>query len=143
MYQESSWAEYARLQTLAGSLYLSAQAQAADLALNTILDRIERREAVSTQQADNLLANRARTIRKQHRLLAQHIYLFDRAVHHNGRLEVCSECAWLKKQCDDREWQVLVLVGLGHTYKEIAKIANVPESTIKTLLRRLRLKLSV
>lgn len=143
MDEDDPWAEYARLQALADSNHLSDRAWAADEALETILDKIERGHAISAQQADNLLTNRGRKQRERRRLMGQHAHLqCDLAANENDTLEARSELAWHNTRCSNREWRLLVSIGQGNSYESIAKAEAVPEATIKTWVRRVRLKLA-
>jgi DNA-binding NarL/FixJ family response regulator len=140
---DAPWAAYARVRALADSDYLSNQARAADKALETILDMIEDGQAISPQQVDNLLRNRARTQRQQCKLLGRHAHLLcGVAANESDRLEARSELARHQGRCSRQEWRLLVTIGLGYTYGNIAKAYDVPEATIKTWVRRARLKLA-
>ena len=142
MRKDDPWTEYARIQALADSPRLSNRTWADEEALDTILDKIESEQQISAQQADDLLINRARTQRKRHNLLAQHGHVLAVENNENDRVEARSVLAWHQGRCNDREWRVLVSVGLGHTYRRIASAENVAEATIKTWVRRARLKLA-
>src|SRR5262249_54149261 len=143
---DDSWAAYARIQSLADSAHLTDRTRAAEEAAETILDMIQRGQTISPQQEDNLLINRAKTQRHRRKLLAANDdgrhELCAIAADQNGRLEARSELGRCKGQCGDREWRVLVSVGLGHTYGSIAHVEEVPEATLKTWVRRARLKLA-
>jgi len=143
MEEDNSWVEYARVQAQANSCCISDRAWAVDEALDSILDKIEAGQIASTQQSENLLANRARKQRKRRSLLARQAPLMDSSpASESGRLEARSDLAWLKSQCNGQEWKMLVSIGLGHTYLNIAKAKQVPESTIKTRVRRARLHIA-
>ena len=142
MSDDDLWAEYARLLKLADSDHLSDAAWAVDEALGTILDEIEYRRVVSAQQADNLLTNRARKQRLRRDLLARHVHLLpDSTASEDGRIEARSELARHQARCDGREWRVLTSIGLGETNRAVADAEGVPEATVKTWVRRARMKL--
>lgn len=142
MNESDPWVTYAWIRKLANSNRQSSRARAADEALDTLLDMIERGRPISTQQAKNLLLNRARKQRVRAQILAQHAdILSSAAANDNARLEARSELIRCREHCDDREWRVLVAVALGHTSSSIALTERVPEATIKTWVRRARIKL--
>ena len=142
MNDDDLWAEYTRVQAVAASPRLSNRTQAAEEALSAILDKIERRQSISSQQVEDLLTNRARTLRERRKLLAKHAHLFAVPVNDDRRAEARAELAEHERRCAAREWRVLVSAGLGHTYHHIADAENVPVATIKTWVRRARLKLA-
>ena len=142
MTDDDRWAEYARLQQIADSSVLSGQTWAAEEGLDTILDKIEQRQAVTARQADNLLINRAAKRRHRRRLLARQAHLFaDTAANENARLDARSELDRHRSRCTAREWRVLVSVGVGDDFSSIATIEHVPVSTVKTWVRRVRARL--
>ena len=141
MTHDDPWPEYTRIQAIANSTRLSSRTWAAEEALGAILDKIETRQNVSARQTNNLLTNRARTTFHRHRLLARHAHLFAQPVDENRRLEARSELGRYRQCCTVREWRVLYLSGLGYSYDSIASTEGVPEATVKTWVRRIRLKL--
>ena len=130
------------IQSISDLPHLQNRTRAADEALDTILDKIERGESISTRQADFLLANRAKKQRHRQILLAREADLFrETAANENDRLEARSTLAWYRGRCGNREWRVLWSIGMGYAYSNIADAEQVPEATIKTWVRRSRLKL--
>jgi hypothetical protein len=143
MDNDDPWAAYARIQALADSNYISIQAYAADETLETILDMIELGQAVSPRQADNLLKNRARTQRERRALLALNADLLHPiSTSEDARVTARSELASVQGRCSPHEWWLLISAGLGYTCQELAIAGNVPDATIKTRIRRARLKLA-
>ena len=142
MDEDESWAAYARIQRQADSNILSDQAWARDEALDAILDKIERGEAVSDKQAENLITNRASKYRRRRRSLAQNAQLFPTAINENSRLEALYELGRHQRKCSELEWRIFVSIGLGHTYGRIADAEEVTEATVKTWVRRARLRLA-
>jgi len=147
MDKDDLWAEYARIQRQADSTFLSDHAWARDEALEAILDKVERGQVVSAEQADNLITNRATKHRRRRgSLLRRGLSLTQNAhlrvaTNRYGRLEALCDLGRHQRQCSEREWRVLVCVGLGLTYNRIADAEKVPEATIKTWVRRARLRL--
>jgi DNA-binding NarL/FixJ family response regulator len=158
MDEDCPWKTYAHLQRIGDSDHLSNLVCAADEALASILDRIQGGEAISPDQADNLLTNRVKTQRARRKLLARHAYLlcpgdldsfvWNGSEIHIGSLpelaahEARSELVRCRDRCSDREMRVLTWVGLGHAYRDVAATEQVPEATIKTWVRRARRKLA-
>ncbi|MCH9052211.1 MAG: hypothetical protein IIA72_14210 [Proteobacteria bacterium] len=142
MDKDKPWALYARIQRQADSKILSDQAWARDEALDAILDQIEWGRMVSTEQAENLITNRASKHRQRRRSLAQNTQIFHTTVNENSRLEALCDLGRHQRQCSKLEWRILVSIGLGHTYGRIADAEKVPEATVKTWVRRARLRLA-
>ncbi len=142
MDEDEPWAAYARIQRQADSKILSDQAWARDEALDAIIDKIERGQMVSAEQAENLITNRASKHRRRRRSLAQNAQLFPTVVNEDSRLEALCDLGWHQRQCSELEWRILVSIGLGHTYGRIADAEEVPEATVKTWVRRARLRLA-
>ena len=142
MNDDDLWVVYARIQRQADSRILSSKAWAIDEALDAILDRIGRGETTSLQQADNLITNRATKHRHRQRSLAKNEQFFPALTNDNNQLDAICDLGRYRQLCSTREWRVLVAVGEGHTYSHISSEEGVPEPTVKTWVRRLRLKLA-
>ena len=142
MNDDDLWVVYARIQRQADSRILSSKAWAIDEALDAILDRIGRGETTSLQQADNLITNRATKHRHRQRSLAKNEQLFPALTNDNNQLDAICDLGRYRQLCSTREWRVLVALGEGHTYSHISSEEGVPEPTVKTWVRRLRLKLA-
>ena len=137
------WAEYARIQRQANTPIVSDRAWASDETLAVILDRLEQGQVSLPQQVDNLVANRATKHRCRRGSLAKNAQLLSPAsVNDGSRLEALCDLERCRRQCSTREWRILVAVGLGHTYDYIANAEVVPEATVKTWVRRVRLRLA-
>ena len=137
------WAEYARIQRQANTPILSDRAWASDETLAAILDRLEQGQVSLPQQVDNLAANRATKHRRRRGSLAKNAQLLSLATaNDDSRLEALCDLDRYRRQCTTREWRILIAVGLGHTYGYIASAEAVPEATVKTWVRRVRLKLA-
>ena len=142
MDENELWVTYTRIQRQADSNILSDRAWAIDEALDAILDEIELGKAVLAEQAENLITNRASKHRRRRRSLAQNAQLFLTAINENSRLEALCDLGRHQRQCSELEWRILVSIGLGHTYGHIAVAEGVPEATVKTWVRRARLRLA-
>ena len=142
MNDDDLWVVYTRIQRQADSRILSSKAWAIDEALDAILDRIGRGETTSLQQADNLITNRATKHRHRQRSLAKNEQLFPAFTNDNNQLDAICDLGRYRQLCSTREWRILVAVGEGHTYSHISSEEGVPEPTVKTWVRRLRLKLA-
>ena len=153
MNDDDLWVVYTRIQRQADSRILSSKAWAIDEALDAILDRIGRGETTSLQQADNLITNRATKHRHRQRslgetneqlfpALAKNEQLFPAFTNDNNQLDAICDLGRYRQLCSTREWRILVAVGEGHTYSHISSEEGVPEPTVKTWVRRLRLKLA-
>ncbi len=138
------WAEYARLQQFADSPILNDTAWAVDEALEAFLDRMEAGETVSPLQADNLVTNRTAKHRRRRANLSENalVLAIDNAVDEESRLLARCRLLQCLGCCSQRERQVLLSVGFGETYGDIASAHGVPEGTIKTWVRRARLRLA-
>ena len=141
MNDDDPWAEYARIQALADSDSLTGRTWAAEEALGAILDKIETRQEISAKQIDNLLTNRAATVRHRRHLLVRNALLFDQSANKDTRLEARLELDRHRRRCTPREWWVLYASAIGFSYASIGQAEHVPEGTVKTWVRRARLKL--
>lgn len=142
MTTDTLWARYARIQDQANSRILSDQAWATDEALDAILDDIAYgRQTIAAARVDYLIANRAAKHRRRRRILVRN-RLTGSASADDGidNLDVWRRLNWCQAQCSDREWRMLVMIGLGHTYAQLAATEKVPEPTVKTWVRRARIK---
>ena len=135
------WADYAHIQCKADSSTLSPQTWAIDETLDAILDEIERGQAPSRQQIDNLILNRSAKYRRRRILLDRHGESFPTFASNHRRLEARYYLNQCRQHCGELEWDMLLAIGMGYTYGEIAVKEGVPEATIKTRVRRLRLRL--
>lgn len=144
MDDDDPWAEYARLQQNADSHVLNDKAWAIDEALEAIIDKIEACQPVTRTQIDNLLINRAAKHRRRRTRLANNAFVFDFGIAANQEacLEARRELRECRSGCTVREWSTLVSIGLGHSYHTVANDHGVPEGTVKTWVRRTRLRLA-
>lgn len=142
MDKDDKWAEFARIHAKADSPILSDRTWAIDETLEAMLDAIEQEEAISALKVDNLIANRTGKHRRRRASFAKHSpQLTASPANDNDRIQARSALRDSLCRCTDREQRVLTLVGLGHTYREIAKAEGTPEATVKTWVRRARFKL--
>ena len=141
MNSSDCWDNYAHIQHKADSPTLSPQTWAIDETLDAILDEIERGQAPSRQQIDNLITNRSAKHRHRRVLLDRHGEIFPAFVSNHRRLEARYYLKQCYQHCSEREWDMLLAIDKGYTYGEIAGREGVPEATIKTRVRRLRLRL--
>lgn len=140
---DDPWAEVARLQALSGSNRLSDRTWAVEEALNATIDHIARGEPVSRAETENLLTNRRRKMRRRRSLFVVNgSMLIEPTVDGRPAIEARSELHRILGFCTDREWCVLLRIGIGHSCEEIAVLDNVPRATVKTWLRRARLRLA-
>ena len=135
------WADYAHIQRKADFPTLSPQTWAIDETLDAILDEIERGKVSSRQQIDNLITNRSTKYRRRRVLLDRHSEVFPVFVSNDRRLEARYYLNQCRQHCTAREWGILLAIDKGCTYREVAVMEGVPEATIKTWVRRLRLRL--
>jgi len=143
MRDDGPWADYFRLQRLAESRVLSDQYWAIDEALEVVLDEIDGEHAIAERRTANLLANRAAKHRHRRRLLNQNACLLSPGVvNEHARFEASRELERHRSRCAPREWRVLLMICVGHTYVAVAAFEGVPEATIKTWVRRARMKLA-
>ena len=141
---DDPWAEYARLQQFADSSVLNAKAWGLDEALEAILDKIEAGKTVSPRQAENLLTNRAAKHRHRRKILSENalVLAIDNVAHEESRVLARCRLSQFIGCCSERERQVLLSICFGETYADLASAHGVPESTIKTWVRRARLRLA-
>ena len=142
----NAWAQYARIQRLAAPSTLNDKAWGIDDALEGILDRIQKGQTVSSNQADNLVTNR--TTKYRHRrttLLPLILPLFVNGQTENVEGRSLARCylGRCPSQCSPHEWRILLSLGDGETYREIADRHGVPDSTVKTCVRRVRQRLTI
>ena len=141
MNSSDCWADYAHIQRKADSPTLSPQTWAIDETLDVILDEIERGKAPSRQQIDNLITNRSTKYRRRGFLLDRNGDVLLNFASNDRRLEARYYLNHCRRLCSAQEWGMLLSIDKGYTYGEIAVKEGVPEATIKTRVRRLRLRL--
>lgn len=141
---DGPWAEYARLQEFADTSILNDRAWAVDEALDALLDKVEAGESLSRPQVDNLVTNRAAKHRRRRACLSQNGPVLAACnVDEENRLLARRRLRECISQCSQRECKVLMAAGFGETYRVIANEHGVAENTIKTWVRRARLRLAV
>lgn len=141
--EDDPWAEYARLQKIAGSPTLNDKAWAIDEALDAILDKIETGQPLLRHQADNLVINRAAKFRRRRACLNKNTdVLVASSPSEESRLLARCHLSPCAGNCSIRDWKILVSIGLGETYNDIAEGYGVAEGTIKTWVRRARMRLA-
>jgi DNA-directed RNA polymerase specialized sigma24 family protein len=142
MNEDDLWAEYSRLSEQADSDRLNDMAWATDEALDIVLERIAASRAIAPQTVANLVRNRARKHRRRRAILARNATLFPTtAANDNARhdaLDVLNRSATVLTSLEAR---LLFGIGEGKTYGELARSEGAPEATIKTWVRRARMKI--
>jgi DNA-binding NarL/FixJ family response regulator len=142
MQNADPWAEYARISIQANALRLSDRTAGAEEALNAILTAIEQGVPKTAVEFDILAANRAGKHRRRRRILEANTHLLASTVSDLARIEARFELARVRRVSTQRDWRLLCAIGAGNTFSRIAATEGVPEATVKTWVRRARLKLA-
>ena len=136
------WAEYVRLSRKADTTQLGDRAWAADDALDEMLDRIETSRSISTAEVDNLIVNRAKKYRNRRLLLSLNSVLFAQtAANENCRQDAIDVIRRSMSVWTSHEAELLFAIARGETYGSLAGKSDTPVATIKTWVRRARLKI--
>ena len=132
------WAAYGRLQEMLRLARVSNRSWAIEDTLNVMIEEIAAGSEVSELQIENLLNNRAAKYRRRQQRcetdIALHFDDGERSL--NARIELNSRL----KRCSTRDQSILIAIGAGVTTREIALARVAPEGTIKTWVRRARVK---
>ena len=139
---DDPWAEYARLSEISDSHTLDDRVWAADEALDTLLDRVEANLAVTSSELTNLVNNRARKHRARRVILAKNMVLIPRiAANEDERQDALDFLRRSAAVLTSLEARLLFAVAEGRSYGELAGREAVPLGTVKTWVRRARLKI--
>jgi DNA-binding NarL/FixJ family response regulator len=133
------WAAYARLQNLLKLAPVSDRSWAIEEAMNVLIETIIEGREVSEIQIEDLVNNRTAKYRRrrQHHYEATAAPNFgDAACSLDAGIELRSRL----KRCSTRDQSILIAIGRGATTREIALARATPEGTIKTWVRRARIK---
>lgn len=139
---DDPWAEYARLSKISDSDTVNDRTWGADEALDELLSRIEAEQPVTTSELTNLVNNRARKHRIRRIILAKNTILIPRiAANEDERQHALHLLRRSATTLTTLESRLLFAVAEGKTYGELARRAAVPVGTMKTWVRRARLKI--
>ena len=132
------WAAYARLQEILKFARVSNRSWAIEETMNVLIEEIAAGREVSELQIENLVNNRSAKYRRrqQRHEIATALHFDDGERSLNARIELNSRL----KRCSTRDQSILIAIGAGVTTREVALARVAPEGTIKTWVRRARVK---
>jgi hypothetical protein len=138
MNADDLWAAYTRLQEILDSTRISDRYWAIEETMNIVLGAIAEDRELSPIQIDNLISNRSAKYRRRRRYQDEPAApVFSDG---SGSAEASIELRSRLSRCSVRDQSILIAIGHGVTTREMALGYVVPEGTIKTWVRRARLK---
>lgn len=138
------WAQCARLQAEIRKPVVNDTSWAAEDALGAVLDRIAAGMPLLTdEQLDELIGNRRRKHRERRRELSKAAPILTRSIIIDPReaAGASTDISIALRRLLSRERSIVVNLGLGYTYPEIARRLDIPTGTVKTWAFRARRKL--
>jgi len=137
------WAAYARAQSLADRYDVTDKTWAADEAAAEVIERIAAGASIAPTTEANLLVNRAAKHRRRRRIVRRNRARLAQAQPHPIHLILArAELARIAELFDRNTIELLVGVGMGATYNEVAEAVGVPVATARTKVRRARIRLA-
>jgi DNA-directed RNA polymerase specialized sigma24 family protein len=106
--------------------------------MGEVLRCIETGQPITSVQIEDLISNRAAKYRARRRIIATNVIetLPQEETSRNASIELRSRLS----RCNQRERAILVAVGGGASTKELCRTFAAPAGTVKTWVRRARLK---
>ncbi len=140
------WQHFATLQNRCNSATLNSQAWGADEAIEVILDEMaaglfETNPPLMLRRFDSLQSNRSKKYSQRRQILAKRPSSGSAGT---GRLELsyvaaCRETLQnAQKQVRLEDWQLLLAVGAGYPYREVAEYVGQSPQYLKPKVSRLR-----
>lgn len=138
---DNEWAQYARLQRMLRKSSNAIPATAIEAAMDTVLESIANGETLTDKQVDTLIANRGHRERKR-KVIEATLPIGEEEV---GGEDVIASSLFLerlRRECTSDEYMLLIRVGAGFTYRELAITYSAPAGTVKARVHRLRARWS-